>query len=251
MRILVSNDDGIDAPGIRVLAEALAALGEVWVVAPTTEQSAKSHALTMYHPLRITARGERRFAVDGTPADAVYLAIHQICPEPIGLIVSGINRGPNVADDTWYSGTVAAAREGAMGGYPALAVSLGTSSQTPDDKRNWQTAASMAVSVARTILADPAPARTVFNLNVPDRPTADLGALKVCPLGSRHFMPSVIESTDPRGRPIHWVGGVSTGFAGQVGSDGYWLERGHPTLTPLLLDGTDHALLEHWKTRRR
>jgi 5'-nucleotidase len=136
-----------------------------------------------------------------------------------------------------------------MGGHPALAVSLRTGSGVPDEQRHWRTAASMAVDIARDMLADRAPARTVFNLNVPDLPREALGELKICALGSRHYMPSVIEATDPRGRRIHWVGGVSDGFADQVGSDGYWLERGHPTLTPLLLDGTDHSLLAHWQGR--
>ena len=155
MRILVSNDDGIDAPGIHALATALEALGEVWTVAPAAEQSAKSHALTMHHPLRVSERGPRRLAVDGTPADAVYLGLHQVVPGPVDIVVSGINRGANVADDTWYSGTVGAAREGAMCGLPGVAVSLNVSSRTSDAERHWSTAAQLAVDVVRAVLADP------------------------------------------------------------------------------------------------
>jgi len=246
MRILVSNDDGIDAPGIHALANALTELGEVWVVAPASEQSAKSHALTMHHPLRVRSAGERQFAVDGTPADAVYLGLHQICPGPVDVVVSGINRGANVADDTWYSGTVGAAREGAMCGIPGVAVSLYVSSKTTDAERHWKTAAALAVDVVRAVLADPPPERTVFNLNVPDRPADALGALKVCPLGARHYSPSVHVDVDPRGRRLYWVGGESTGFDRQPGTDGYWLMRGHPTLTPLHIEGTDKGLLLRW-----
>jgi 5'-nucleotidase len=251
MRILVSNDDGIDAPGIQALADALSVLGEVWTVAPATEQSAKSHALTMHHPLRVSPRGERRLAVDGTPADAVYLGLHELCPPDIGLVVSGINRGPNVADDTWYSGTVGAAREAAMCGLPALAVSLLVSDSTSDAERHWSTAAQMAVLVARMVLADPPSDRTVFNLNVPDQPFDQLPELKVCALGARHYSASVHVDVDPRGRRLYWVGGVSDGFENQPDSDGYWLHRGHPTLTPLHIEGTDRALLERWQNARR
>ena len=247
MRIVVSNDDGMDAPGIHVLADALGELGEVWVVAPASEQSAKSHALTMHHPLRVRSHGDRRFSVDGTPADAVYLGLHHLVPGPVGMVVSGINRGANQADDTWYSGTVGAAREGAMCGIPSLAVSLDVQPGGTDADRHWSVAAALAVQVARGILQDPPPDRTVFNLNVPDRPASALMDLKICPLGARHYAPSVHPHTDPRGRQLDWVGGESAGFDDQVGTDGYFLHRGHPTLTPLHIEGTDRALLDRWR----
>lgn len=247
MRILVSNDDGLDAPGIHALARALEVIGEVWVVAPATEQSAKSHALTMHHPLRVVQRAPRHFAVDGTPADAVYLGLHQLAPGPVDVVVSGINRGANVADDTWYSGTVAAAREGAMCGLPGVAVSLNVSGQTSDVERNWAAAAHLAVEVVRGVCADPPPDRTVFNLNVPDLPLAELSSLQVCPLGARHYAPSVHVDVDPRGKRMYWVGGESRGFESQPGTDGHWLHRGHPTLTPLHIEGTDASLLERWR----
>lgn len=246
MRILISNDDGIDAPGIAALAAAMAPLGEVWVVAPATEQSAKSHALTMHHPLRVSPRGPRRFAVDGTPADAVYLGLHQLCPGPVDVVVSGINRGSNVADDTWYSGTVGAAREGAMCGVPAVAVSLAVDPATSDRERRWSVAGEVAVHVVAAVVARPPPERTVFNLNVPDLPLAELGPLRVCPLGARHYAPSVHVDVDPRGRRLYWVGGVSEGFDRQPGTDGHWVHRGHPTLTPLHIEGTDRRLLAEW-----
>jgi 5'-nucleotidase len=244
MRILVSNDDGIDAPGISALADALAPLGEVYVVAPASEQSARSHALTMHEPLRVVPRGPRRWAVSGTPADAVYVAVHHLLPGPPDLVCSGVNRGPNLGDDTWYSGTVAAAREGAMHDLPALAVSLGLRPEVGDAERHYAVAAALAADVARRYTAARLPPRTVLNLNVPDRPAAALGALRLCPLSDRHYRPTVHENRDPRGRSYFWIGGVHEGFSEQPETDGWWFERGHPTLTPLHMVTTDHALLE-------
>ena len=249
MRILISNDDGIDAPGIEALAAVFTALGEVWVVAPGAEQSAQSHAISIHDGLRVTARGERRFAVHGTPADSVYFGLHHFCPSDVALVVSGINRGPNLADDTWYSGTVAAAREGAMSGRLAIAVSLDVSSRSSDQHSHWETAAQVALRVARVVLADPPADRTVFNLNVPDVPLERLKSLKVCPLGTQHYLPSVHVAQDPRGRPVYWIGGTGQGFTEQEGTDGYWLERGHPTLTPLHIRATDHAQMDRLRMR--
>ena len=266
MRILVSNDDGVDAPGIHALAQALASLGEVITVAPATEQSAQSHAISLHAPLRVEQRGPGRFAVSGTPADAVYLGVHHVCEERPGLVVSGINRGPNISDDVWYSGTVAAAREGAMCGVPALAVSL-EKRPVGDAERHWQTAAELATQVARRMLdavaREPRLAtgeeRLLINLNVPDRPLDALGDWKVCPLADRHYVPQVHVNEDPRGRRYFWIGGVSKGFADQPGTDGWWFHRGHPTLTALrmqiteprreawlegLLDGADPTALD-------
>lgn len=244
MRILVSNDDGIDAPGIRVLADVFAELGEVWTVAPATEQSARSHAISIHNPVRVSARGNRRFAVQGSPADAVYFGLHHFCPPDVALVVSGINRGPNLADDTWYSGTVAAAREGAMAGRMALAVSLKVTDRSRDETSHWAVAAQLALDVARKVLESPPAERTVYNLNVPDLPMHEQGSLKVCPLGDQHYRPSVHVAEDPRGGKIYWIGGTPQGFADQPGSDGHWVERGHPTLTPLHIRGTDMGELE-------
>ena len=244
MRILVSNDDGIDAPGIRVLADVFAELGEVWTVAPATEQSAQSHAISIHNPVRVSARGERRFAVQGSPADAVYFGLHHFCPPDVSLVISGINRGPNLADDTWYSGTVAAAREGAMAGRIALAVSLKVTNRSTDDASHWEVAARLALDVARKVLAAPPVERMVYNLNVPDLPMHELGALKVCPLGDQHYRPSVHVAQDPRGGAIYWIGGTPQGFSNQPNSDGYWVERGHPTLTPLHIRATDTLEVE-------
>lgn len=252
MLILVSNDDGADAPGIRVLAAALADLGDVITVAPANEQSAKSHAITLHAPLRVDERGPGRFAVTGTPADSVYLGVHHVCDRKPDLVVSGINRGANVSDDVWYSGTVAAAREGAMCGVPSLAVSLVTHAGSDAD-RNWEAAAVLARhvagSMAKMVGANPRLAsgeeRLLLNLNVPDAPLDALLDLKVCPLADRHYTPTVHEKQDPRGRRYFWIGGVSRGFATQPGTDGWWANKGHPTLTALRMQITDPAR-EDW-----
>ena len=152
MRLLLSNDDGIESPGLHILAERLRADHEVWIVAPATEQSAKSHSLTMGDPLRVEERGLRRFAVTGTPADCVYVGLHDLLPGPPDAVVSGINRGTNLGGDVHYSGTVAAAREGALQGFLAVAVSLETGGEGP---LHWETAASVGVRVLDAALAQP------------------------------------------------------------------------------------------------
>jgi len=249
MRILVSNDDGIDSPGLLALADALQALGEVWVVAPMAEQSAKSHALTTREPLRVEKVAERSFAVGGTPADCVYLALHHLCPPDIDLVVSGINRGANLADDTWYSGTVGAAREGAMCGLPAIAVSLDVVPGS-DDRPHWAEAARRALVLACEVMDDPPEGRTVFNLNVPNLSESKLKARVVCPLGQRHWSPSVHVNVDPRGRRLYWVGGERTDAAHHKGTDLAFIRAGHPTLTPLHIEGTDAALLKRWAAKK-
>lgn len=248
MRILVSNDDGIDSPGLHALSAALQTLGEVWTVAPLTEQSAKSHALTTRDPLRVRQLDGRRFGVSGTPADCVYLALNQLCPPGIDLVVSGINRGANLADDTWYSGTVGAAREAAMIGLPSIAVSLDVlpGSKTPP---HWAEAAHQAVVLARQVMNDPPQGRTVFNLNVPDLPEAMLKPRVTCPLGQRHWTSSVHVQEDPRGRQLYWVGGERTATAEHAGTDLDYIRKGHPTLTPLHIEGTDPRLLRRWQAK--
>lgn len=238
--ILISNDDGIDAPGILALAAAAAPLGEVWVVAPDREQSARSHALTMHEPLRAIPRGPRSFAVSGTPADSVYIAVHHLLPRPPSLMLSGINRGPNLGDDTWYSGTVGAARESSFGGVPSLAVSMEARPEVLDPDRPWALAAALAMDIAARMIRGASPG-LLLNLNVPDPRGAPLLPLRVAPLGARHYAPLVAVQSDPRGKRYYWIGGQSSGFEDQPGSDGYFFHRGHPTLTALRADMFDEA----------
>lgn len=239
MLILLSNDDGIEAAGLRALEAAMADLGEVWTVAPATEQSAKSHALTMHEPLRVTSHGERRYAVSGTPADSVYLAAHHLLPRKPDLVVSGINRGSNLSNDVMYSGTVAAAREAASFDIPSVAVSLWARSRDP----NWGTAQKVARRVVEETIRRGLPGGILLNLNVPDVAYEGLKGLRVVPLGRRYYHPTVAVNTDPRGRKYYWIGGDHDRFDDLPDTDGPLCEAGYAVLTPLHMDLTAHEVL--------
>lgn len=245
MRILISNDDGIQAAGLAPLAEALAPLGEVWVVAPEQEQSARSHALTMHKPLRIRRRAEERwFGVSGTPADCVYMAVHQILPEAPDLVVSGINRGANLGSDILYSGTVAAAMEACLYGLRAMAVSLYINPARPGGAHHWDTAAALAARLAADQLRSELPAHVLLNLNVPDRPLGEVKGMRATCMGVRHYEKRVDERTDPWGRRYYWIGGRHMRFDDIPSSDGPALEAGWASVTPLQPDLTHHRFLD-------
>lgn len=244
-RILCSNDDGIDAPGIAALVAAVAEIGELWTVAPASERSAQSHALTMHEPLRADPRGPRRFAVSGTPADCAYLALRHLVPTP-DLVLSGINAGSNLGADVWYSGTVAAAREACLQGVSAVAVSLHRPPAATGP--HWETAGAVAARVARAVLAEPLPDGVYLNVNVPDLPLEALQGLRVAPLGRRRYQHQVDRREDPRGRSYFWIGGPHDAFEGE-GTDGWWIERGWATVTPLAVyppDAGERVALRRW-----
>ncbi len=247
MKLLLSNDDGIDATGIAVLESALGPLGTVWVVAPETEQSATSHALTMHKPLRVTTRGERRWGVSGTPADCIYIASHHLLPEPPDLVVSGINRGSNLGNDVFYSGTVAAAMEAVFNGFPAIAISLHLGPE--DREKHWETAGAVARRVVEGVRDNPLPSRVLLNVNVPNVPLDALRGLKVTSLGHRRYAPLVDLRTDPRGRRYYWIGGAHEAFVPIEGTDGPAIEAGWATVTPFRPDLTHIEsldLLRRW-----
>ncbi len=244
MRILCTNDDGIDSPGLRALEEVAAEFGEVWTVAPATEQSARSHALTMHDPLRVVTHGPRRFAVTGTPADCSYLALHHVLPERPDLVLSGINRGTNLSNDVLYSGTVAAAREAAGNGVPALAASLWVGDGPP----RWDTAQHVVRLVAERIVRHGLPERILLNLNVPDVAPEALRGVRVAPLGRRWYASTVEEKIDPRGRRYYWIGGDHERFDDGPDSDGPLCESGWAVVTPLQMDLTAHELLGELRT---
>lgn len=200
MRILVSNDDGVHAEGIRALSEALAACGEVIVVAPDRNRSGASHSLTLEVPLRVTRIAETGYhAVKGTPTDCVHLAVNELVrPEP-DMVVAGINHGANLGDDVIYSGTVAAATEGRHLGFPSLAISL-------VGKTHFATAAHYAALLVKGMMVHPLPADQILNVNVPDLPLDQIKGIRVTRLGNRHRAESVICTEDPRGQPIYWIG---------------------------------------------
>ena len=235
--LLVSNDDGIASEGIRVLAEALEPLGEVWVVAPDRENSAVSHALTLSRPLRLTRLGERRFTVDGTPTDSVTLGICQVLKDRHpDLVVSGINFGANMGDDVHYSGTVSAAFEAVILGVPAIAVS-----QVIGEGFTFATAAAFAHTLAGRVLERGLPPGSLLNVNVP--PVAPRG-VRFTRLGKRRYTEGVIADTDPRGRPCFWIGGGDPVWEPIPGTDFNELHAGYVSITPLQLDMTEHGLLE-------
>lgn len=239
MLILLSNDDGVEADGLRALEDAAADLGEVWTVAPATEQSARSHALTMHEPLRIKQLGERRWSVTGTPADSIYLALHHILPRRPDLVLSGINRGSNLSNDVVYSGTVAAAREAAGADIPSIAMSLWTQSDTP----HWETAQFVARRIAAEVARNGLPPGVLLNVNVPDVEVAALKGVRVAPLGRRHYHYSVAEKVDPRGRKYYWIGGDHHRFDDLPDTDGPLCEAGFAVVSPLHMDLTAHEVL--------
>lgn len=245
MKILVTNDDGIHAPGITALADALRDLGMVAVVAPDRERSAIGHALTLHHPLRAVKLGPNLFAVDGTPTDCVNLGIHSLLDFRPDLIIAGINRGGNLGDDVTYSGTVSAAMEATLMGIPAFSVSL----VTVGDGENYLAAASFAAKLARIVFTEGLPNDTFLNLNIPDLPAEKLLPPLITSQGKRRFEGMIIDKIDPRGRNYYWIGTVDLNFIDIEGSDYSAVSRGHISITPLHLDLTNYnsfAVLKKW-----
>jgi 5'-nucleotidase len=237
-RILVTNDDGFSADGLQALADSLEKTADVWVVAPDSEQSAVSHALTLSRPLRVKKIAEQRFAVDGTPTDCVALAmsgvIEGIAPD---IVVSGINYGPNMGVDVHYSGTVSAAFEGAILGVPAIAVS-----QQVNNGFSWDFAASIATRLVEWVHLNGIPSGTVLNVNVPTK--RPIG-VRMTTLGVRRYTEGVIETKDPRGRKIYWIGGGEPVWEAIEGSDFYEVDQRYVSVTPLHLDMTDASFLSN------
>ena len=234
MLILVTNDDGVHSPGILVLAEQLATLGEVVIVAPDRERSAVSHALTLHAPLRADELKPGFFAVDGTPTDCVNLAIHALLDRKPDLVVSGINRGGNMGDDLTYSGTVAAAMEATLMGVPALAFSLEADRFLAED---FAIAAAVAVDLARRVLTTRLPADTFLNINVPGG--SPLGT-RLTRQGKRRFSDQIEKKSDPRGRSYYWLGAGQVSFDNLEGTDFHAVSQGYVSITPLHLDLTNY-----------
>ena len=235
-RILVSNDDGYRAEGLAALVETLEDLAEVWVVAPESEQSATSHAISLTRPLRLREVRPRWYAVDGTPTDSTWLGVNHVLQDRRPqLVVSGINHGPNLADDVIYSGTVAAAMEAAIIGVPSIAVSLASRQDF-----EFGPSARFARALVASALAEPLPPNMLLNVNVPP---GDLDGYVVSRQGKHSYGGGVVEKTDPRGRKYYWIGGNEYQHEDIPGSDcNAVLEEGRVAVTPLTLDFTDYAL---------
>lgn len=237
-RILVSNDDGWHAAGLQALVEAVSVLGEVWVVAPEHEQSATSHSLSLHRPLRIRERAPRSYSVDGTPADCVYVALnHLMKGQAPTLVVSGINHGPNLADDVIYSGTVAAAMEAAILGVPAVAFSLVSRRHF-----DFQHASQFARALTGAILKQPLPPRMLLNVNMPAY--GAIPGYQVTRLGRHSHGADVIEKEDPRGRKYYWIGGTEYAHEKEAGTDVTCVhDERLASVTPIGIDLTQHAQL--------
>lgn len=242
MRILVSNDDGVDAPGIRILAEGLRAAGhEVVVVAPDRDRSGASNSLTLDLPIRIKRLDEYTWSVAGTPTDCVHLALTGVLEVEPDIVVSGINNSANLGDDVIYSGTVSAAMEGRFLGLPAVAVSL----VTADHKaRNFETAARAAVEIVARLKSDPLPADTILNVNVPDLPWHELAGFEVTRLGNRHRSEACMPQQDPRGATVYWIGPAGQEQDAGAGTDFHAVRTGFIAITPIHVDLTRYQALE-------
>jgi len=235
MRILLSNDDGYFAPGLAALAEGLAGLGEITVVAPERDRSGASNSLTLDRPLTVRSAHNGFRYVNGTPTDCVHMAVTGILDFEPDVVVSGINSGSNMGDDTLYSGTVAAATEGYLLGIPSIAVSLvGT------EFEHYATAARVACSLVERLERAPFGAPVLLNVNVPDVPFEDLAGMEVTRLGRRHKAQPVIPGKNPRGETVYWVGPAGAAREAGPGTDFNALERGAVSVTPLQVDLT-HA----------
>ncbi|WKE66452.1 5'/3'-nucleotidase SurE [Gallaecimonas kandeliae] len=239
MKILVSNDDGVHAPGIAALAQALSGLGEVRVVAPDRNCSGASNSLTLENPLRVQQLENGFYAVKGTPTDCVHLAINGLWDDwHPDLVVAGVNAGANLGDDVLYSGTVAAATEGRHLGLPAVAVSL-----VGRSLKHYQAAAEVAAEIVAGLKDHPLPPLHILNINVPDLPREALKGVEVTRLGNRHRAESMVATTDPAGRPIYWLGPVGKEADAGPGTDFHAVGQGRVSVTPLQIDLTAHRML--------
>jgi len=240
--ILLTNDDGVHAPGLRVLEEALAGQWDTVVIAPDREQSASSHSLTLHHPLRVQRLDERRYSVDGTPTDCVMLGMHGLLPRKPNLIVSGINHGSNLGDDVIYSGTVAAAVEGCLLGGASIAISLLPEEDNGFDMRQ---AGEVACAVVAEAIGSGLKKDFLLNVNIPPGPPGSAKGYRVCRLGRRTYREGIMKDIDPRGKPYYWIGGQDPAWVGGDDSDFKAIEEGYVSLTPLRLDWTDGTALDH------
>ncbi len=240
--ILITNDDGVKAPGLAALAEALSRVGRVTVLAPQRNWSIAGHAKTLYKPLRVEettlANGVPALATNGKPSDAVALALLGVVEPPIDLLVSGINSGPNLGHDVTYSGTVTAAMEGAIGGLPAIAISLQV-----EEGHHYETAAAFAARIAQLVLRHGIPAETLLNVNVPDLPADEVRGVQITRCGHRIYRDELVRRLDPQGRPYYWIGGLPPTGIAEEGTDIGAVAQGYISVTPLQLDLTAHALL--------
>ncbi len=233
MKILLSNDDGVLAPGLEALYQELTKLGTVTVVAPDRNLSGASSSLTLVNPLRLQEHANGFYSVNGTPTDCVHLAINQLMTTPPDIVVAGVNHGANLGDDTFYSGTVSAAAEGRHLGLPAVAVSLASHEDT-----HLPCAAQVARQVVENLVSHPIPSDQILNVNVPDVPFEQLQGFEVTRLGSRHKAELMQKQQDPWGRDIYWYGKLGQELDASSGTDFHAINNNKVSITPLKIDMT-------------
>ena len=242
MKILVSNDDGVNAQGLHCLSEALCSLGEVIVVAPDRNRSGASNSLTLENPIRVeTLETGKRYSVKGTPTDCVHFAVNKLLDPWPDIVVSGINHGANLGDDVIYSGTVAAATEGRHMGLPAVAVSL-------VGETHFASAAHYACLLVSRLRTHPLPSDQILNVNVPDLPLEQIKGIKVTRLGNRHRGEKMIVMQDPRGKPVYWIGPPGVQQDAGEGTDFHAIEQGYVSITPLQVDMTAYGSVSELTT---
>ena len=241
MKILVSNDDGVSAPGLKALADALSELGEVVVVAPERNRSGASSSLTIYNPLRLNKTSMGYYSVSGTPADCILMGYHKVLDGELpAMVVAGINAGPNLADDVLYSGTVAAAIEGRFMGVPAMAVSMNSR-----ETEHLEVAGQIALKLAKKMLQDDLGADKILNVNVPNCSMDEIAGIEVTRLGKRHRDNCLVKSEDAVGRPVYWLGPQAEGKDVSEGTDFHALARNCVSVTPLEVDMTAYESFQH------
>lgn len=252
MHILVTNDDGVQAPGLLALAQAIRPLGRITVLAPDRNWSASGHVKTLDRPLRVKevelADGSPALATDGAPSDSVALAILGLLPEPIDLVVSGINPGENVGHDMTYSGTVTAAMEAVISGIPGVAVSLNLPTERPRSV-DYAPAAGWAQRIVRSVIAEGLPVGVLLNVNIPYLPAVDILGAQITRQGTRLYLDELVRRADPRGRPYYWIGGEAPRGVPDDGTDIGALARGFVSITPLQLDLTAYGVIDSLRGR--
>ena len=239
LKILLSNDDGVYAQGLHVLRETLADIADITIVAPDRDRSGASNSLSLTRPLRVKNIDQQVYSIEGTPTDCVHVALTGLLDERPDMVISGINAGANLGDDVWYSGTVAAAREGRFLGLPAIAVSLAS-----DQHNYYDTAAQIVKEMVLHLKDHPLQDTSVLNVNVPDVEFSALSGIAVTRLGTRHCAEPTIKTTDPRGKTIYWVGPAGKEADAGEGTDFYALKQNQVSITPLSIDITQYNSID-------
>jgi 5'-nucleotidase len=239
LRILLANDDGYQARGLRALAQHLAPVADVTIVAPDRNRSGASNSLTLETPLRVECVDGGLYYINGTPTDCVHIAITGLLEHTPDILISGINHGANLGDDVLYSGTVAAAMEGRFLGIPSIAVSLVLAGG-----EHFATAAEIVRRLVERNVNDPLPTDAILNINVPDLPLADLKGFRTTRLGFRHKSEPAVKALDPHNRPIYWIGPAGAGQVGGPGTDFHAVASGHVSISPIKVDLTAHSVLD-------